>query len=166
MERTKKSGYRKFFAFFASVPSDLTQPLDSRNGARNRNIFELIARYATFVKRRARITFMAEPQIDEPKLEEIVRRLVKTYQPLKIYLFGSYARGDIGPDSDYDLLVIVPDDAPKELRRSRLAYQVLRGIGTAVDVLVCTRGYFEARLHLKASLPGTVIREGKLLHAA
>jgi len=82
---------------------------------------------------------MAEPRIDEPKLREIVRRLVTAYQPSKIYLFGSCARGDVGPDSDYDLLVVVPDDASRERRKSRLAYQVLRGIGTAVDVLVCTR---------------------------
>jgi len=33
-------------------------------------------------------------------------------------------------------------------------------------VLVCTRSYFEARRHLKASLPGTVLREGQLLHHA
>ena len=76
------------------------------------------------------------------------------------------ARGDAGPDSDYDLLVVVPDDAPLERRRSRLAYEALRGTGTAADVLVCTRSYLEDRRSLKASLPGTVLREGRLLHAA
>jgi len=102
----------------------------------------------------------------EPILAEIIRRLVTAYQPERIYLFGSIARGDAGPDSDYDLLVIVPDDAPPERRRSRLAYETLRGTGAAADVLVCTRSYFEARRHLRASLPGTVLREGRLLHAA
>ena len=101
-----------------------------------------------------------------PMLTEIIRRLVTAYQPDRIYLFGSIARGDAGPDSDYDLLVIVPDDALPERRRSRLAYEALRGTGAAVDVLVCTRSYFEARRHLQASLPGTVLREGRLLHAA
>lgn len=102
----------------------------------------------------------------EPMLAEIIRRLVAAYQPERIYLFGSIARGDAGPDSDYDLLVIVPDDAPPERRRSRLAYETLRGTGAAADVLICTRSYFEARRHLRASLPGTVLREGRLLHAA
>jgi predicted nucleotidyltransferase len=102
----------------------------------------------------------------KPMLAEIIRRLVTAYQPERIYLFGSIARGDAGPDSDYDLLVIVPDDASPERRRSRLAYEALRGTGTAADVLVCTRSYFEARRHLRASLPGTVLREGRLLHAA
>lgn len=99
-------------------------------------------------------------------LEQLVQRLVEAYQPERIYLFGSQARGQAGPHSDYDLLVIVPDDAPPERRRSRLAYQVLRGTGIAADVLVWPRSAFEARLHLRASLPATVLREGKLLYAA
>jgi uncharacterized protein len=103
---------------------------------------------------------------DNDELKEVVDRLVQAYQPQSVYLFGSMARGDAGPDSDYDLLLVVPDDAPQERRRSRLAYQVLRGTGIAVDVLVCTHSYFEARRHLKASLPGTVLREGRMLHAA
>jgi predicted nucleotidyltransferase len=101
-----------------------------------------------------------------PALREIVRRIADAYHPLQIYLFGSMARGTAGPDSDYDLLVVVPDDARPERRRGRLAYQALRGTGTAADVVVCTRSYFDARRHLKASLPGTVLREGRLLHAA
>lgn len=105
-------------------------------------------------------------EVERLTLAEIVRRLADAYHPCAIYLFGSRARGDEGPDSDYDLLVVVDDNTPPELRRSRLAYEVLRGTGAASDVLVCTRSYFEARRHLKASLPGTVLREGRLLHAA
>lgn len=106
------------------------------------------------------------PAAGDAVLAEIVRRLVEAYDPEGVYLFGSTARGDAGPDSDYDLLVVVPDDAPKERKRSRLAYEVLRGTGVAADVLVCTHSYFEQRRHLKASLPGTVLREGKKLHGA
>ena len=103
---------------------------------------------------------------DLSALMPIVERLIEAYQPERIYLFGSKARGDSGPDSDFDLMVVVPDDAPPARKRSRLAYDVLRGTGTAADVLVWTRSAFESRLHLVASLPATVIREGKLLHAA
>ena len=111
---------------------------------------------------------MTNPEILErdPKLREIVERIAEAYLPERIYLFGSIARGDADADSDYDLLIIVPDDASPERRRSRLAYQALRGTGAGVDVLVCTHGWFFARVHLRASLPGTVLREGKLLHAA
>jgi len=99
-------------------------------------------------------------------LVEVVRRLVDAYQPLRIYLFGSMARGDASPDSDYDLLVVVPDEAPAERRRSRKAYEALRGLGIAKDVLVTTVSGFDKQLHLKASLPATILREGKLLYAA
>jgi predicted nucleotidyltransferase len=85
---------------------------------------------------------------DDPALDEIVRRLVASYQPLQVYLLGSKARGDAGPESDYDLLVVVPDDAQPERKRSRLAYEVLRGTGLAADVLVCTQSYFEPRRSL------------------
>jgi uncharacterized protein len=103
---------------------------------------------------------------EDPVLAEILRGLIPAYEPDQIYLFGSKARGDAGPDSDYDLLVVVPDGASPERRRSRLAYQSLRGTGTVADILVCTRSYFDARRHLKASLPGTILREGRLVHAA
>ena len=98
-------------------------------------------------------------------LTEIVRRLVQAYQPESIYLFGSRARGDASQDSDYDLLVIVPDDAPMERQRSRLAYQVLWGTKSAADVLVMPHSRFESRLRVKASLSATVVGEGRLLHA-
>ncbi len=103
---------------------------------------------------------------DDPVLAEIVRRLVEAYQPERIYLFGSRARGEAGPDSDYDLLIVVPDDAPAERREGGLAYRVLWGVGAAVDAVVCRSSWFHARTHLQASLPGTVLREGRLLHAA
>jgi hypothetical protein len=47
-----------------------------------------------------------------------------------------------------------------------LAYRALRGLGIAKDILVWTRSEFEKRLHLKASLPSAILREGKILHAA
>jgi len=99
-------------------------------------------------------------------LDEIVQRLVKAYEPERVYLFGSKARGEEGPDSDYDLMVVVPDHAPPERQRSRLAYQVLRGTGIAADVLVWTRQAFDERLHLKASLPYAIVSEGRLLYGA
>ncbi|MBI5711285.1 MAG: nucleotidyltransferase domain-containing protein [Candidatus Eisenbacteria bacterium] len=110
---------------------------------------------------------MTDPILErDARLGLVVQRLVRAYQPESIYLFGSVARGDADANSDYDLLIIVPDDAPPERRQSRLAYQVLRGTGTAVDALACTHGWFFARAHLRASLPGTVLREGRLIHAA
>lgn len=106
------------------------------------------------------------PSAGSAALREVIRRLIAAYDPERIYLFGSVARGDAGPDSDYDILIIVPDDAPEDRRRSRLAYQALRGTGTAADVVVWAKSSFERRAHVVASLPATVLREGKLLYAA
>ncbi|MEW6657963.1 MAG: nucleotidyltransferase domain-containing protein [Thermodesulfobacteriota bacterium] len=103
---------------------------------------------------------------EDEVLREILRRLVAAFQPERVYLFGSKARSEAGPDSDYDLMIVVRDDAPPEKRRSRLAYQALRGTRAAADVLVWTREAFDSRLHLPASLPATIAREGKLLYAA
>jgi predicted nucleotidyltransferase len=104
--------------------------------------------------------------LKDQALAEIVRRLIAAYEPERIYLFGSRARGDSGTDSDYDLMVVVPDSAPPERMRSRLAYEALRGTGTAADVLVWSQEAFECRLHLRASLPSTVVSEGTLLYEA
>lgn len=110
---------------------------------------------------------MTDPILQQdPILESILRRLVAAYQPERVYLFGSKARGEAGPDSDYDLLLVVPDDAPPERRTSDLAYRVLRGTGIGADILVWTHSAFERRKHVVCSLPATVLREGKLLHAA
>jgi hypothetical protein len=64
---------------------------------------------------------------DDKVLAEMVRRLVEAFQPERIFLFGSKARGEADPNSDYNLLVLVGDEAPPERRRSRPAYQALRG---------------------------------------
>jgi predicted nucleotidyltransferase len=102
-------------------------------------------------------------------LAEIVRRLVEAYEPERVYLFGSVARGNRGPDSDYDVLLVVPDDAPPERLESRLAVEALwrARIAASVDVLVWRRSRFDRRAEaVRTSLPATVLREGVLLHAA
>ena len=86
---------------------------------------------------------MTDPILERaPKLAEVVRRLVEAYQPERIYLFGSTARGDVGPDSDYDLFVIVPDEATAVRQNSDFAYRALRGTGVAADVAArCVRSH-------------------------
>ena len=103
---------------------------------------------------------------DDPALAEIVRRVVETYRPLRVYLFGSRARSTATADSDYDLMVVVPDDTPASLRRSARAYDALWGLPVGADVLVWTESAFSTRLHLRASLPSTIAREGRLLYSA
>jgi predicted nucleotidyltransferase len=106
------------------------------------------------------------PLVPDPLLRELVERLLAELRPCRIYLFGSRARGDSGAESDYDLLLLVERPTEPPHRLSQRAYRALRGIPAAVDVLVWDRETFDSRLHLPASFPATVVREGRLLHAA
>ncbi|MBU2602342.1 MAG: nucleotidyltransferase domain-containing protein [Actinobacteria bacterium] len=100
----------------------------------------------------------------DPQLAELVRRLVAAYHPEQVFLFGSRARGEGGPDGDYDLLVVVPDDSDADRAASRLGYQALRGTGVAADVVVWRRSSFERRAHVRTSLPYAALHEGVVLH--
>jgi hypothetical protein len=99
-------------------------------------------------------------------IEEITHRLIDYFQPERIYLFGSAARGDEGPDSDLDFGVVLPDDAPEGLYRPGVD-RALWGVGTAADVVRWPASDFDARAaHVAASLPATILREGRLLYDA
>lgn len=73
--------------------------------------------------------------IDDPVRNRVVSRLVDTYHP-ELYLFGSRGRGDSGPDSDDDFMVVVSDDAPGLLRRAAPAYEAPWELHTPLDVFV------------------------------
>jgi uncharacterized protein len=113
-----------------------------------------------------RMALSEAPAERDAVLEEIVRRLVVAYDPERVYLFGSAARGEAGPNSDFDVLLVVPDDASQDRLRSRRAYEALWGLGAATDVLVMSRSEFEARAGVPTSIPATVLEEGVLVHDA
>jgi uncharacterized protein len=99
-------------------------------------------------------------------IAEITRRLIAFYHPVRVYLFGSEARGDAGPDSDLDFCVVLPDDAPRSLYGPGFR-SALWEVGTATDIVRFPLSDFEARAaHVASSLPATVVREGKLLYDA
>lgn len=103
---------------------------------------------------------------EDPRLAEIVRRLVAALHPQRIYLFGSRARGDHRADSDYDVLVVVQNLADRPYALERQAYWALRSADVPVDVIVMTADRFDRRQVVKASLPATIGRDGRLLYAA
>jgi uncharacterized protein len=102
----------------------------------------------------------------DPVLEEMVNRLVGSLQPEKIYLFGSRARSDATPESDYDLMVIVPTATLPPYRRNQLAFRLLCGVPASKGVIVLTRQEFNQKKDVACSLPATVLREGKMLYEA
>ena len=98
-------------------------------------------------------------------IDEITRRLVDFYHPVRIYLFGSEARVDAGPDSDFDFCVLLPDDAPPELYKAKGVHRNLWGVRASVDVVRLPQSDFERRArYVTSSLPATVMREGRVIY--
>ena len=103
--------------------------------------------------------------LDPTVLDEIVRRVVDVAHPDRIILFGSAARGEMGPDSDVDILVV---KAHVEHRR-RLAqaiHRAMAGVEAAVDVIVATPRDLERYRHKVGSVIGPALREGREVYAA
>ncbi len=96
-------------------------------------------------------------------IDIMVRRIVEQFHPLRIILFGSQARGDAGPDSDVDLLVVLPTVEHK--RQLTIAIRrVLRDLPVAKDILVSTPEEIAQRSDLVSSVLRPAIREGKVLY--
>ena len=97
-------------------------------------------------------------------LPEIVRRLVAEFDPEEIILFGSRAWGNPGPDSDYDLWIIVSQSDEKSNGLATRGYRCLRGIRVPTDLIVSTRAEFDRFKTVPASLEAKVFKRGGLLY--
>jgi predicted nucleotidyltransferase len=96
-------------------------------------------------------------------LKEIVHRIVEVADPEKIILFGSAARGEMGPNSDVDLLVV--KSGVHRRRLTQAIYMNLFGVGRAVDVVVVTPEDIEQYKDSFALVIEPALREGKVIYA-
>ncbi|MFA5075168.1 MAG: nucleotidyltransferase domain-containing protein [Candidatus Babeliales bacterium] len=103
--------------------------------------------------------------ISQETIEEVKHRLVKVYNPLKIYLFGSYAWGKPHEDSDLDILIVVDKSKERAIKRSLSGYKALWGLGISKDIIVYTEDEFETSSKKENSLPYKVKRFGKVIYA-
>jgi predicted nucleotidyltransferase len=99
------------------------------------------------------------------RVAEVVRRIVEVAHPDRIILFGSAARGDAGPESDLDLLVIKKGVAHRR-RLSQMIYRSLIGLEVPVDVLVVTPDDIEAFRDKPGTIIGPALREGREIYVA
>ena len=99
----------------------------------------------------------------QAKIQEMVQRIVEGFHPEKIILFGSHARGDAGPDSDVDLLVVMPFSGRKIDRIVEIR-TALNGMGIAKDVFLVTPEDFDADKDLVGGLVYPAAHEGKVLY--
>ncbi len=111
------------------------------------------------------LTRQTSGSVTRATFEEVTNRLVKTYNPLKIYLFGSYAWGHPDEDSDVDLLIVVEKSDEKSYKRAIAGFDALFGLGISKDLLVLTNDEFEQRAHQKSTLMYKIKEEGKLLYS-
>jgi predicted nucleotidyltransferase len=94
----------------------------------------------------------------------MVKRIVKKFHPQQIILFGSHSRGEAGPDSDVDLLVVMP--VRGSVRDTRLAIrEALHDIPFPLDVVVTTPEDFAWRKEVVGTIEWPAAREGKVLYA-
>ncbi len=90
----------------------------------------------------------------------IGRRLREALGADYVYLFGSHARGQAGPDSDLDFLVVVPKSEKSRYQRAVEARGFVRDVRVPKDIIVLTRADWERELKAPCSLSSTVLREG------
>ncbi len=91
-------------------------------------------------------------------------RLVATLDPLAIYLFGSRGRGQGRPDSDFDLLVVLPDEAGEAALDPGAAYAPVMGLGIGVDVVPCLASDLAAEHDIPGTLVHEAMRGGRLIY--
>lgn len=103
--------------------------------------------------------------ISKDIIEEVKNRLVKTYNPVAIYLFGSYAWGSPTEDSDLDLMIIVEASDEKSYRRPIPGYDALFGMGISKDIIVHTKEVFDRRSDDVTTLEYKIKNKGKVLYA-
>jgi predicted nucleotidyltransferase len=97
-------------------------------------------------------------------LAERVRRILG-HRVRRIILFGSRARGAASPDSDFDLLVVLRELPPAEVRPLRLSlYRALRGAGVRAEPWVMAEEEFEETKSVVGGLAHPAFTEGVLLY--
>lgn len=100
----------------------------------------------------------------ELELNKLVKRIVDAFHPIRIILFGSAVRGEMGPDSDFDLLVVMPDGTHRRHTAQRI-YRTVRGIRIPYDVMVVTPSDLEKHRDNIGLIYKTILEEGRDVYA-
>lgn len=103
-------------------------------------------------------------KLNDALLTEITQRIIATSDPEQIIMFGSQVRGNAGPDSDVDLLVIKDEVESPRAEAARI-YRALAGLRTPVDVVVMRSDYVQRHRNLVGTIVRPALREGRVLYA-
>ncbi len=94
---------------------------------------------------------------------EAVRRIASGFDPERVILFGSHARGDAGPRSDIDLLVLIDRGNIADPQVGEM-YRAMHGLKAPVDIVVMSVSEFEAYKELVGTVARPANREGRVLY--
>jgi len=100
------------------------------------------------------------------ELRPLMSRMISMYRPLQVWLFGSRARKKFNLQSDWDLLIVVADDAPEELLDPIFGWRLQRDSGVYADIVCARQQEFIADIGIANTLVREVERDGVLLYAA
>lgn len=106
---------------------------------------------------------MTIPTLEPACLPEAIDRIVRRFDPLRIILFGSWARGDARPDSDIDLLVVLPEVENKRQTTIQIGNE-LSDLPTSKDIIVTTPEEIRKRGNLVGDVLRPALLEGKVIY--
>lgn len=102
--------------------------------------------------------------INQAIIDEVKQRLINVFDPLEIYLFGSYAWGLPEEDSDLDVLVVVEKSDKNQIERMRIGYRALLDIDIPNDLLVYTKEEFDERANDIRTFLYKIKQKGKRIY--
>jgi uncharacterized protein len=94
---------------------------------------------------------------------EVVEAIVRAHDPIRVVLFGSIARGDAGPDSDIDLLVVLPRVGHR-IETAMEIRQAIAQLPPPVDVVPTDPEEIERRRTVPSSVIHTALTEGRVVY--
>lgn len=96
--------------------------------------------------------------------EALLRSVVAYFNPQRVILFGSRARGEAAEDSDYDLLVVLDEATPREKLTPEAGFRSALPFPRAADVIPCRASTFDRRKEIVGTLCFTANREGVVVY--
>jgi len=97
-------------------------------------------------------------------IQQMVSRIVTQFNPEKIVLFGSHARGDGTADSDVDLLIVMPVEDSKRAKQLEIRAAV-RDVHIPKDIIISRPEEFQWRKDIVGTIERPATREGQILYA-
>jgi len=100
--------------------------------------------------------------VSRQKIDELSRRISREFKPRKIILFGSYASGRPGPDSDVDLLVIMDYEGKPVYKAAEIRMKTMPEF--PLDLLVKTPQKIRERVKINDTFLKEILEKGIVLY--